>query len=358
MIITFWLLKRFGVTVLFVALSLLALISTFDLLANGNSVTEEASNATVSLFFYWLLRAPSILVFVLPFAVLIAALKTFATLASNQESVPLQTSGFSLYRIATVFSIGALALGFGELMFSDRIVTSATAQLTEWDADSYRGLPQLTLAPAKQEWLSSGNYIISIEGSSKDGQRLEAPTLIWRNDKGTATRYLEADSATFVDDTSWVLANVTEQNFLTEKTRFYKSLPVEIDLEPQQFTFLNRPPEVLQISELLALGSGEVETQLFPARHYSVAAWHRVAQSFASVAMILLAAPVALQLTRSGNRILFVVFAMVMGFLYFVVESILLTLGNTGEVPAQVAAWGPSVLFSLIGLVSIVRQQR
>ena len=52
--------------------------------------------------------------------------------------------------------------------------------------------------------------------------------------------------------------------FSTEKTRFYKSLPVDIDLEPQQFTFLNRPPEVLQISELLALGSGEVETQLFP----------------------------------------------------------------------------------------------
>ena len=176
------------------------MISTFDLLANGDSVTEEASNATVSLFFYWLLRAPSILVFILPFAVLIAALKAFAALASNQESVPLQTSGFSLYRIATVFSLGALVLGFGQLIFSDRIVTSATAQLTEWDADSYRGLPQLTLAPAKQEWLSSGNYIISIEGASKDGQRLESPTLIWRNEKGTATRYLEADSATFVDD--------------------------------------------------------------------------------------------------------------------------------------------------------------
>ena len=74
--------------------------------------------------------------------------------------------------------------------------------------------------------------------------------------------------------------------------------------------------------------------------------------------MILLAAPVALQLTRSGNRILFVVFALVMGFLYFVVESVLLTLGNTGELPVQVAVWGPAVFFSLIGLVSIVRQQR
>ena len=205
--------------------------------------------------------------------------------------------------------------------------------------------------------MSSGNYLISIKGASEDGRRLEAPTLIWRNEKGSATRYLEAEWATFVDD-SWTLANVSEQNFLTNETHLYESLPVAIDLQPLQFKFLNRPPEVLRFSELMTLGSGTVETQLYPARNYLVAAWHRIAQPFGAVAMILLAAPVALQLARSGNRILFVVFALVMGFLYFVVESVLLTLGDTGELPVQVAVWGPSVSFSLIGIVSMLRQQR
>lgn len=357
MIISLWLLRRFGVAVLFVTLSLLALLSMFDLLANANSVTEEAAYPTLSLFYYWLLRAPSILVFILPFAVLIAALKTFATLASHQESVPLQTSGFSLYRIAAVFSAGALVMGFGQFHFVDRIVTSATAQLAEWEADSYRNLPKLVLTPGKQEWLSSGNYIISIEGASNDGRRLEAPTLIWRNEKGVATRYLEAEWATFVDE-SWTLANVSELNFLTDEISLHKSLPVAIDLLPLHFAFLNRQPEVLRTSELMILGSGTVETQLHPARHYLVAAWHRVAQPFGAVVMVLLAAPVALQLTRSGNRILFVVAALVMGFLYFVFESVLLTLGNTGELPVQVAVWGPGLLFSLVGLVSMLHQQR
>ena len=357
MIIALWLLKRFSAAVLLITLSLLALLSLFDLLANANSVTEESAYPTLSLFYYWVLRAPSILVFILPFAVLIAALKTFAALASHQESVPLQTSGFSLYRIAAVCSAAALVMGVAQFYFSDRIVTSTSAQLAEWEADSYQGLPKLALAPAKQEWLSSGNYLISIEGASKDGRRLEAPTLIWRNEKGTAIRYLDAEWATFVDD-SWVLSNVSEQNFFTDETRLYESLPVAIDLQPLQFAFLNREPEVLRFSELKTLGSGTVETQLYPARYYLVAAWHRVAQNFGSVAMILLAAPVALQLNRSGSRILFVVFAMVMGFLYFVVESILLTLGDTGELPVQVAVWGPSVSFSLIGIVRMLRQQR
>ena len=117
MIIILWLLKRFSVAVLFITLSLLALLSMFDLLANANSVTEESTYPTLSLFYYWLLRVPPILVFILPFAVLIAALQSFAALASNQESVPLQTSGFSLYRIAAVFSAAALVMGFGQFHF-------------------------------------------------------------------------------------------------------------------------------------------------------------------------------------------------------------------------------------------------
>lgn len=357
MIVTCWLLKRFGLSVIFVALALTALLTMFDLLAHANAVTAEQKGLFLPLLYYVLLRIPSILVFIVPFAVLIAALQTFATLAAHHEIVMLQTAGCPLYRIAAIFVAAVMALGVAQFYLADRIVTATVARLAEWEGNAYRGLPKPELFPDKPKWLGSGNYIVHMSDVSLDGTLLDSPTLIWRNDKGVTIRYLEAKYARYANG-GWILAEAFERNLVTGEARRFEKLPVSIDLLPLHFAFLNREAEVLRFSELMILGSGKVETQIQSPRYYLAAAWRRIAQPLGAAVMVLLAAPVALQLSRRGNRILFTVFAMAMGFFYFVVERVLLTLGETGQVPVELAIWGPPALFGLIGLSGMIHQQK
>lgn len=357
MIVARWLLKRFGLSVIFVALSLTALLTMFDLLAHASAVTAEAKGSFLPLLYYVLLRLPSILVFILPFAVLIAALQTFTSLAAHHEVIMLQTAGCSIHRIAAIFVAAVLALGIAQFYFADRIVTATVARLKEWENNSFRGLPKTELFPDKPDWLGSGNYIVHMSDVSMDGTRIEFPTVIWRNEKGVTIRYLEAQSARYMNGT-WILTEAFERNLITGDSRLHEQLPVDIDLLPLHFAFLNREPEVLRLTELMILGSGTVETQIHPPRYYLVAGWQRLAQPVGAAVMVLLAAPVGLQLSRRGNRVLFTMVALAMGFLYFVTERILLTLGETGQVPAEIAVWLPPALFGLIGLGWMIHQQK
>jgi lipopolysaccharide export system permease protein len=357
MIVTCWLLKRFGLSVIFVLLALTGLLTMFDLLAHANAVTAEHEGLILPLLYYVLLRIPPILVFIVPFAVLIAALQTFASLAAHQEIVSLQTAGCSIYRIVAVYVAAVAVAGVAQFHFADRIVTATVARLEEWKSNDYRDLPKLELFPDKPKWFGSGNYIVHMNDVSLDGTLLHAPTLIWRNKKGVTIRYLEAKYARYVNG-SWTLTEATERNLVTGETQRFENLPVSIDLLPLHFVFLNREPEVLRFSELMILGSGTVETQIQSPRHYLVAAWQRLAQPLGAAVMVLLAAPVGLQLSRRGNRIPFIVFAMAMGFFFFVVERVLLTLGETGQLPVALAVWGPPALFGLVGLSAMIHQQR
>jgi lipopolysaccharide export system permease protein len=357
MIVTCWLLKRFGSSVIFVLLAMTALLTMFDLLAHANEVTAEQKGLFLPLFYYVLLRIPPILVFILPFAVLIASLQTFASLAAHQEIVSLQAAGCSIYRIVAIFVAAVAVASVAQFYFADRIVTATVARLAEWEANAYRGLPKPELFPDKPKWFGSGNYIVHMDDVSLDGTLLNAPTLIWRNEKGMTIRYLEAKYASYVNGT-WVLTEATERNLVTTKIQSFESLPVSIDLLPLHFAFLNREPEVLRFSELMILGSGKVETQIQTSRYYLVAAWRRLAQPLGAAVMVLLAAPVGLQLSRQGNRILFTVFALTMGFFFFIVERVLLTLGETGELPVALAVWGPPALFGLVGLSCTIHQQK
>jgi len=359
MIVDRWLLTRFGMDLAGAVFLFTGLFSVFDLLANGASVTAEAESPVLPLFYYGLLRLSPLVVFVLPFASLVAAMVTFARLAARWEMVALQSVGFSAYRAALVLAGGAVCLGAAQFVFTEKVVTATESRLAAWKADDYRGLPDLEARPDdRPEWLAGDHFIARLEKVSPDGTALERPTLIWRNGEGLTTRYLRARRARYREDGSWVLMEVFERDLEAREVRRVDRMPLEIDLKPPHFASLNRSPALLSFSKLRMLGSGRVETQAHSPRFYGVT-WHRrLSQPLGAVVMVLIAAPLTVQLPRGGRAVSFAVSGLALGFLYFVVVRIFQSLGETGELPVIPAAWGPQVLFALIAAAVLVRQQR
>ncbi len=73
--------------------------------------------------------------------------------------------------------------------------------------------------------------------------------------------------------------------------------------------------------------------------------------------MPLLGAVAAFGLARSGQWVLRAVIGMALGFAYFVADNFGIAMGNLGVYPPLIAAWGPFLLFFLIGEAVLVRTE-
>ena len=71
----------------------------------------------------------------------------------------------------------------------------------------------------------------------------------------------------------------------------------------------------------------------------------------------MLAAVAAFGLARSGRLFVRAIIGMALGFAFFVVDNFALALGNLGAYSPALAAWGPLLLFGLIGEAVLLRTE-
>src|SRR3546814_16978793 len=74
--------------------------------------------------------------------------------------------------------------------------------------------------------------------------------------------------------------------------------------------------------------------------------------------MPLLGAVAAFGLARSGKLFVRAILGMALGFAYFVADNFALAMGDLGAYPPFLAAWGPFILFALIGEMILIRTER
>ena len=99
-----------------------------------------------------------------------------------------------------------------------------------------------------------------------------------------------------------------------------------------------------QLAAILDAGMVEagIENQYKAWFHY------KLARPLSVFLMVLIAMPMALQISRRGS-ILSVGFGIVLaGFAYFILESLFLSLAETGTLPAMLAVWSPPALTLLV----------
>ena len=85
--------------------------------------------------------------------------------------------------------------------------------------------------------------------------------------------------------------------------------------------------------------------------------WRKIASPMSSILMPLLGAIAAFGLARSGQLLARAVIGMGLGFAYFVADNFALAMGNFGAYPPFLAAWGPFLLFLLVGETVLIRTE-
>ena len=355
-----------------------AFLLLLDLMNRGDEVVQRHGKSALALAKYAALRLPDLASFILPFAVLIASLLMLAKFARNNEIMALKASGLSFYHLLLSLVPAALLVGLLHFVISDQVVPRTTRILQEWDAVAQPATPAngttaSTGAPASPsanvplsppspgagksgDWIRDGDAYVQIEAVLAEGKELRGVTIFERQGHAVLNERVMAERAIF-DDTGWRLLNVQRLSLADgqdRKAERIAEMPWVTSLTPDHLADLTTDPATLSVAEVWRFVS-HPEVGSRPVDFYETWLLRKIALPLVTIMMILLAAPVAQGLQRHGGLGAGLAVGIGLGFLYFVTDGLLMTLGEMGTISPMIAAWTPTALFAAIGISALLK---
>lgn len=336
-----------------------AFMMLIEMMNRSDEVAELHGSGALTLLKYAGLRLPDVASFILPFAVLMATLLMLSKLARNNEIMALKAAGLSFYRLLLSMLPAALLVGLIHFIVSDQVVPRTSRILGEWDAaaQAERAAQNLqTTAARPGVWLRDGSSIVQIEVIMREGTELSGVTIYRRSDRGVLTERLAAKRASF-DGAGWRLFEVQKLPVAGRQERepeVVPEMPWDATLTPGHLVDLSTDPATLSVDEVYRFVANP-DVGARPVDLYETWLMRKAALPLVTLMMVLLAAPVAQGLHRHGGIGMGLAAGVALGFLYFVTDGLLLTLGEIGTVPPAVAALSPLVLFAAIGTGALLK---
>ncbi|MBA4308576.1 MAG: LPS export ABC transporter permease LptG [Sphingopyxis sp.] len=353
--ITLYMAKLFVVRSFAVLAMLVLILMTLDLLGESGKILSVPGNDQGDVLRYISMRAPQIIARFLPFSVLLGTLIAFATLSQNSEVIAMKAAGLSAHQILAPMFVASLAVAGLSFTFNDLVVAPNTARLKVWQAEDYGPVPVDT-GVKTNVWVREGQDLIqagTVTGSG-EATRLGNVSLYLRSN-GSLRQVIKAREARYSGQ-AWELVDVSSFDVATtEETKFPK-LTVGQNITPDRFNYIKVDGDSLGFFPLM----GAIQDLKAAGRrtdNLEGILWHKLSGPLSTLLMPLLGAVAAFGLARSGALFLRAVIGMALGFAYFVADNFALAMGNLGAYPPWIAAWGPFLLFLLIGETVLVRTE-
>jgi lipopolysaccharide export system permease protein len=354
-----YLISELGGPFLFGLSAFTLIFAAVNLLALSRLVSEEHAPLIAAVeYFFW--QLPSVVVLVIPMALLLGTLLALQRLAGDSEITAMKAGGISLVRISApllvvglVLSVVALLLQEGVVPFAQDRATFLLNEVIKHVGLTNRDLTVTTALPGGGRQLTAAT---SFEASTSS---LRNVTVIQYDRQNRPQEIIFSDSARY-EAPSWTFTNANTYHFQADGTTIESvdpTLRVDIGERPSQLVQRvthDNPDEMsrAQIRETMASG------QLSPAERqkYQSAYDSKLARPFACFVFTLIAIPFGLRQTRGGSATgLGFGLAVLIVFVYYVVATVFLSIGQSALSLSQLGAWAPNVIFTCIGVLLLRR---
>lgn len=327
----------------FVALlgGLVVFLQTLDLLATSNEILAGGGPPISSLMRYVSLRSPSLIETLAPLAGLLGALMAMMGMARNSEILAMRAAGRSVFSLVG----GLVAIGIGLsavlFLFSEFVVVPANSSLQEWRSAGFKADGQVK--EDDNSWLVEGNTIIRVGHVAREGQVLNDIRLLRQGTHADITEIVKVRLAVWEND-HWTLFDVERVGGAGEGPPTW-----DTHLRPEHFIHEQAHPNQLSLNALQEY-VGKVAVGSRPTYFYETWLQQKLAGPIVLALMPLLAAIAAFSHHRQGSPALTIVWGITFGFMFIVIDNILLAMGQFGSLPPALAAWLPLALFGTGGI--------
>ena len=343
-----WMLTRMVLTRFIVILFGISMfIVTLDTATYAGDILALQKNNVNAIFIYAALRLPSIASNFLPFAVLLATLLTFMELSYRNELTAIWGAGQSSFSIMKLVLPIGIILGGLNFLIHDQAVPRAAPILHDWGIGDY-GRKKIRIGEKDPIWLRADADILRAARSNPESTELQDVTIFRRDEQGIVSEQIHASTASLVGN-RWELDKVliyTRGNNPPEKL---DRMIYSGNIKPAQSGARSGDPEEMSLQEL----SYFVENAGFgikPVHLYETWRNKRLSLLISSFLMIALCVPLASRFRRGGGLGVFFLIGVGLGWSYFVLEGIAMTMGEFGFVPPWIAIWVP---IGSLGLLAV-----
>lgn len=345
--------RRFFVALVYTMLCVLLLISLIDLIER----LRGADAGFATLLSLSLLRAPTLAAKALPFAVLLAAMISYARLARGSELTVARAAGVSSIRLLAPAAITAILVGFFSFSAYNPIAAAMADRYDVLTARIEGGVNRLAVSP-DGVWLRQGDRIsqtvIHAKSASETATELFDVTLFEFDENEILVRRIDAEEARLTSG-AWLLSDVDYWDLTLDES--VARVPLEFHqvrttITPEEVIEGVASPETISFWKLPAFIEA-LERSGFSARRHQIH-WHaQLSAPLLFAGMMLLGAAFSMRPARFGGLGLMALGAVMTGLGYYFIADLSLAFGFSGAAPVIAAAWAPPVaaLFLAVGLL-------
>lgn len=302
-------------------------------------------------YLYWI---PESMFMVLPAAVLFATVFAIGAFTRHSEITAAKASGISFYRLALPIFFGAILAAAVDLALAEIVPVTNARRNDLLEEDKFRGVTtRYNFAFAgefgrvyKVGALNTKAATLDQVQMERRGSGLDYPTVI-----------LSASRARWTDDTGWTLENgelklVTDSqpdvawSFVSMRDRRFAERPADMLTKP-------RSPQEMRYRELTRFIK-TLERSGGDANQLRVERALKIAIPITCIIIALFGAPLATT-TQRGGAAYGVGISLAVTMVFLMLIQLTKAIGNKGLLPPDLAAWVPSMIFGLLGIVLMVR---
>ena len=350
-----WMLIRMVATRYFaILLGISLFVLSLDLVTNAKDIQALRPGSLSILLEYMAMRAPSVVSNYMGISMLLAMLLSLTELSYRNEMVAMWAAGLSPVRIIVLLLPLAFLAGGLQFVLSDSAIPATSPQLRDWGIGDY-GTDKLKVGEKDPIWMRAGGDILRAGSANADLTELEDLIIFRRDDKGLLREQIYAKSSKLAEG-RWTLSGVVVYYRDNLQPSRLDTLVYSGSMKPAQAGARSGAPEDMSLADL----SYFIENQGFgirPVWVYQTWVHKRVSLFFSGLLMIALCIPLATRFRRGGGLGALFAIGVGLGFLFFIVDGVSLTMGELGFVSPWMAAWLPLAAFGSLAAVLTLRAE-
>ncbi|MBI4848192.1 MAG: LptF/LptG family permease [Nitrospirae bacterium] len=302
---------------------------------------------------YFLLQAPGVMLYALPFASLFSVLMTIGMASKWREVLIIKASGCSTKRLFSGFILIGIIFSLLALLLGETAVPVA-ARKAAWirKVKILKESPRISLREGEL-WLKGiDKSLVRIDGFVADQNKILKTSIFSFNPSFVLEKRTEAAEAVW-EDGVWKLKNVTVFDFSANTSKKYDSLISSAIEEPKMFDEEMKKPAEMNFAELYSYYT-RLERAGFKNLRYAVRLYEKLSYPAINFIMVLFGVALALN-SRLGGGIKSAGIGVLVSVAYWLIYSVSISLGNTGALPAWFAPWIGLIVFGITGSVLYLR---
>jgi lipopolysaccharide export system permease protein len=295
---------------------------------------------------YYAAFMPIIFIQVAPISCLLATLYTFGRLNRNNELIAMRSSGLSVLQISkSILTFGVLLC---MLLFwvNDRLVPRSL-YMTEKIKAYMEGGTKKAQEKEKESIVNLSIYglknrLFFVNRFSPSDNSLEGITILEHDKQQNITKKIIANRGEYKNGVWTFFQCVTyrfdENGQMQDEPKYMEEEIMTIPETPQDFLTQRQSPGYMNVSQLdfyIRKLSGSGASSVI--RSLTIDLYSRFSACFAPLAIILLGIPFSLMMKKRATGLSSLGVAIMVGFLYYVVNAISLALGKAGAFPPLLA---------------------